>query len=98
MVETPLTDEELRSEALKRIKKKRDFAGHLAAYVVINAFLVGVWYFTGREYFWPVWVMIGWGIGLVLNAWEVFLRRPVTESDVTREMEKLRGTDRTLDE
>jgi hypothetical protein len=33
-------EEELRSRALKQIKKKRDLAAHIFVYVVVNAFLV----------------------------------------------------------
>jgi hypothetical protein len=30
-----------------------------------------------------------WAIGLVMNAWDVFLRRPITEADVQHEIERL---------
>ena len=44
-----------------------DRMNHLSdtfAYVVINAFLIGVWAVTGAGYFWPGWVLAGWGVGL----------------------------------
>jgi fatty acid desaturase len=86
------TEEELRQLAIRRLKKKRDFAAHLVSYFVINAFLVGIWYFVaGRGYFWPGWVLLGWGIGLVLNAWEVYGRREISETDIQHEMERNRG-------
>jgi hypothetical protein len=28
------------------------------------------------------------GVGLVLHAWEAFIRRPITEHDVDREVER----------
>lgn len=79
-----------RDEARRRVQTKRDFVSHLVAYVVINAFLVGAWALTGHGYFWPVWIIGGWGIGLVLHAWDVFWRRPVTESDVDKELGRRR--------
>ena len=79
-------EQELRTLARDRVRKRRDFVAHVVAYVVINAAIVGIWAITGAGYFWPAWVMIGWGIGLVLNAWDVFFRRPITEADVDREM------------
>jgi len=91
MADSIQTEERLREAALKRLKKRRDFRGHLVTYVVINAFLVVIWYFTGRVYFWPMWVMIGWGIGLVFNAWDVYGRREISDADVQAEMDKLRG-------
>jgi hypothetical protein len=89
MVETQ-NDEELRKAALKRLKAKRDFLGHVFAYVVVNAFLVAVWYFSSGSdtYFWPMWVMIGWGIGVAFNAWDVYGRRLITEADVQRVIER----------
>jgi hypothetical protein len=42
-----------RDLAWKRIEKKRNLVGGIVAYVVINAFLIGVWAMTGAGYFWP---------------------------------------------
>jgi hypothetical protein len=84
------TEESLteRDVARQRVQARRDFGSHGVAYVVINAFLVIVWAVTGAGYFWPVWVLGGWGIGLVLHGWDVFLRRPVTEADVDAELQR----------
>jgi hypothetical protein len=38
---------------------------------------------------WPIFVTLGWGIGIALNAWDVYGRRPITEADVRREMQRL---------
>ena len=77
-----------RERARRRVQDRRDFGTHLVAYVVVNSFLVLVWAITGAGYFWPVWVMGAWGIGLVLHAWEVFVRRPVTEADIDAELRR----------
>jgi 2TM domain len=71
-----------------RLNKRRDFKGHLVAYVVINAALWAVWAATGAGYAWPAWVTGLWAIGLVLNAWDVYFRAPITEADVQREIER----------
>jgi hypothetical protein len=84
-----------RAEARKRLEKRRDFAAHAAAYVVVNLMLIGIWAITGAGYFWPVWVIFGWGVGLVLNAWDVYFRRPITEADVDRELGRNREPPRT---
>jgi len=79
-----------RERARQRVRTRRDFGSHVVAYIVINAFLVGVWAFTGAGYFWPAWVMAGWGAGLVLHAWDAFVRRPVTDADVDTELRRHR--------
>jgi hypothetical protein len=81
------TDDE-REVARRRVQARRDFGSHLLAYVVVNMSLVAIWAFTGAGYFWPAWVICLWGIGLVLHAWDVFMRRPVTEADVDAELSR----------
>ena len=82
-----MDNQERRDAAIKRIKDKRDFKTHVVTYVVVNLFLVGVWAIAGGGYFWPGWVMAGWGIGLVLHGWQTYRgERPITEQDIQREM------------
>jgi len=72
-------------QACTRVEKKRKFTSDVVAYVVINAFLVGVWAVTGFGYFWPGWVLAAWGVFLVLDAWNLYYRKPITEEDIERE-------------
>lgn len=57
------SDAQLHELARKRV----DFRRHLVVYFVINAALWGLWYVTGRGYPWPMWPMVGWGIGVVFH-------------------------------
>jgi hypothetical protein len=75
-----------RTAARKRLERKNKFRGDVVAYIVINLFLVGVWALTDRGYFWPAWVMGGWGVLLALDAWNAYFRRPISEADVDREL------------
>jgi len=53
--------------AAVRVPRNRpnDLGEALRAYVLVNVLLVVIWAATGAEYFWPMWVILGWGIGLV---------------------------------
>lgn len=58
----------VRSRALKPVKAREEFLQHLAVYTLINAML---WLAFGRDgSMWPIFVTGGWGIGLVINAFE----------------------------
>ncbi len=50
------------------------FIVHARAYVVVNAFLIAVWAMTGAGTFWPAWVILGWGLAVVLQAMATFAR------------------------
>lgn len=52
--------------------RRREFLAHLVPYLLVNALLVTINVVTGAGYFWAVWPMLGWGIGIVshgLCAW-----------------------------
>ena len=78
----------LHDRAVKQLKKQRDFRGHLLVYVLVNTFLVVIWAITSHGFFWPIFPIVGWGIGVVMNAWDVYWRREITEQDIQHEMER----------
>jgi hypothetical protein len=82
----------LRERAIKRLKKRRDFYGHLLVYVLVNAFFVVIWAMTNPDgFFWPVFPIVGWGIGVVLNAWDVYRNDEFDEEQIRREIERLQA-------
>lgn len=70
--------EEEKNEQLWKVARKRAaFQRHLITYLVINGFLWVLWYLNGGYRFgggtpWPIWPMLGWGIGLAFNYFEAY--------------------------
>ena len=71
------------------MKKKSDFKAHVIVYVLVNALLVTIWAMTGAHSFWPIFPIVGWGIGVVMNAWDVYRKVP-SEEQIRREIERIR--------
>ena len=85
--------EDRRQRAIGRIKAKRAFWTHFATYLAVNALLVVIWAVTSPGYFWPIWPILGWGIGIAANAAGVFLRpQEISEERIEREMQGRSGS------
>jgi hypothetical protein len=84
------TEQRLRERATKRLEKRRDFRVHVRVYVAVNTMLVVIWAVTGG-FFWPIFPMLGWGIGVAANAWDAYGRKPIGEDEVRREMEQIQS-------
>lgn len=51
-----------------------------------------IWAITDLHgFFWPVFPIAGWGIIVVLNAWDVFWRPETTEEDIQHEIKREHG-------
>ena len=86
---TDTREQAARDRAIAQLKKRRDFRGHLLVYVLVNAFLVAIWAITSDHgFFWPVFIIGAWGVGLVMNAWDVYWRRDITEADIQQTMRR----------
>ena len=43
------------------------FRSHVLVYVFVNVLVIGVWAISGGGYFWPIWPILGWGIGVAAH-------------------------------
>ena len=92
MVTDERNDEDiLRQRAVGQVKKRRDFYGHLLVFALVNGAAIAIWATVGDGgFFWPIFLLFGWGIGLIMNAWDVFYRGYEDEGQIQREIERLR--------
>jgi hypothetical protein len=51
-----------------RGERRRWDNDHVRAYLGVSLMLVAIWALTGAGYFWPIWPMLGWGIGVVADS------------------------------
>ncbi len=89
MTHIDTTDAAARERAVKQLKKRRDFFGHLLVYTMVNTFIVIIWAVTSAGFFWPIFPMVGWGIGVVMNAWDVWRTDDFSDDQIAREIERL---------
>lgn len=82
-------------------QKRAGFKSHAVSYVIVNAFLWGIWFLSAEHrhmnfddfgwghFPWPLWPTLGWGIGLAFHFAGAYIF-PRANS-VEREYEKLKN-------
>src|SRR5262245_12340614 len=82
----------LEVRARKRVRARHEFVVHLAIFLVANIGVFAIWKISGARYPWFLWVLVGWGIGLVGHGLTLFFgpESPGEERAVEREMNRLR--------
>jgi hypothetical protein len=85
-------DDEIRRLAIRRADMRLAFRSHLTAYAIVNAGLVAIYIMTSfGHYFWPIWPMMGWGIGLAAHGVTVYMDgEGLRDRMIQEELEKLR--------
>ena len=79
----------------EKAKRRVSFRKHLFTYIIINGFFWAIWFFTGRPLTanglpWPLWSMLGWGIGLAFNFYHAYIDNKVDA--VQKEYDKLKNS------
>jgi hypothetical protein len=87
------SEQELRDRALERLKEEARLSWP-------RVHLFGRQRLPGRDlgrhqrrdgFFWPIFPILGWGIGVAASAWDVYGRKPISEDEIRREADRLRG-------
>jgi hypothetical protein len=85
---------DLRQRAVLRLKKRAEFQTHARVFALVNGLHVAIWAVTGAGFFWPIFPLLGWSIGLAFharNAFRLSQARPApTEDQIRQEMDALR--------
>lgn len=85
-------DEELMECARKIVQKKHDLFINVICYIAANIMLIFIWFISGVEFFWPIFCILGWGLGLVVMAIDVisFVNNKGYNDKVEQEYQKLK--------
>ena len=90
--ETELSDTTLEGPAptaITRLRTQADVRVHLMIYIAVNVFLVEIWAMSGPQFFWPIFPIVGWGVGVAANAWDADGRDQLTEVRIQREITRM---------
>ncbi|HQQ94646.1 MAG TPA: 2TM domain-containing protein [Bacteroidia bacterium] len=83
-----------KDKALWKLAKARvAFKRHAFTYLIVNAFFWAIW-FAGEEHKtesgmpWPIWPMLGWGIGLAFQYMGAYFPSNSVENEYNKLKEK----------
>ncbi|MEH2450351.1 2TM domain-containing protein [Nostoc sp.] len=52
--------------------RRRDFWAHFVSFLAVNLFLILLNLITSPSYFWAIFPVLGWGLGLFFHWWSVY--------------------------
>jgi 2TM domain len=64
---------EMKKQQISNSQKRREFKSHLMSFIVINGFLILLNLFTSPSYFWAIYPLLGWGLGLLLHGIKTYM-------------------------
>lgn len=85
---------EYREFIRKRLKKQQEFNNYLGVWSGVSILLLLIWFFTNPDgYFWPMWPILGMGIGAFFQWREAYgpiVKKEITEADIDAEIQRLK--------
>jgi len=79
--------QELYRHARERVKKRKKFYSHVVTWVVMSVFFILLNLVT-TDYFWAIFPILGWGIGVAFHGIQVFTNE-WEDAEIDREYERL---------
>lgn len=83
---------DLRTVARRRLEARAGSWRFLVLWGVLTVLFLGIWAVTSPGgYFWPVWPILGVGIGVAFSFFESYGAGRITEDRVDAELARMRG-------
>ena len=90
----PPDSSEYREFIRKRLKKQQEFNRYLGVWAGVSLLLLTIWFFTmPGGYFWPMWPILGMGIGAFFQWREAYgpiVKKEITEADIDAEIQRIK--------
>ncbi|BAZ87955.1 2TM domain-containing protein [Dolichospermum compactum] len=64
---------EVKKEQMSNSQQRKGFKSHLFTFLAINGFLVLLNLVVSPGYFWAIYPILGWGLGLLLHGMKVYI-------------------------
>jgi hypothetical protein len=64
---------EVKKEEMSNSQQRKGFKSHLFTFLAINGFLVLLNLVVSPGYFWAIYPILGWGLGLLLHGMKVYI-------------------------
>ena len=76
--------------AIRRIRKRKKLNKQWQVYLFINLILLLVWGLSGGGYFWPIWVIVFWGLSLAWEQWRFdHPEKAITDQEIQDELSRM---------
>ena len=81
--------------AAERVDEKLKFYRGLVSYIIVNAFLLAINYMFTPSFWWVMFPMFFWGIGIIVNFFKAFVFDGICTEEyrqrkIAEEMEKMK--------
>jgi 2TM domain len=78
-------------QAALQIQRWRDFGSQVFAYAIGNIVFIVIWATQGKGFFWPMYPLLVWGLGLSVQHFNAVIRGQITDEEVRRKLSRNGG-------
>jgi 2TM domain len=78
-------------QAALQIQRWRDFGSQVFAYAIGNIAFMVIWAAQGKGFFWPMYPLLVWGLGLSAQHFNVVIHGQIPDEEVRRKLNRNGG-------
>jgi hypothetical protein len=78
-------------QAALQMQRWRDFGSQVFAYGIGNIVFIIIWIVQGKGFFWPIYPLLVWGLGVSVQHFTVVIRGQITDEAVQRKINRNGG-------